>query len=118
MTKTVVIVKLGVDGMHNFPEAGILFPEVGFLASPHRHIFHITLACRVTHSDRDKEFIMLKRDVQEYLKNKYYDETIRSHQFNRMSCEEIAQELLDKFNADWVEVFEDNENGARIDCID
>jgi len=66
-TATTVIVKLAVDGCHNFPKAAELFPEVDFLADRHRHMFHFTVACKVTHSDRDKEFIMLKRDVIDYL---------------------------------------------------
>ena len=39
--KTSVIVRLQVDGMHNFPLAKELFPEVAFLADRHRHLFHI-----------------------------------------------------------------------------
>ena len=60
-TKTTVIVKLAIDGTHNFPKAAELFPEVDFLSARHRHMFHFTVSCAVTHSDRDKEFIMLKR---------------------------------------------------------
>ena len=40
-TKTTVIVKLAVDGMHNFPKAAELFPEVAFLADRHRHMFKL-----------------------------------------------------------------------------
>jgi len=36
--RTYVIVRLQVDGMHNFPKAAELFPEVAFLADRHRHI--------------------------------------------------------------------------------
>ena len=68
--KTYVIVRLQVDGVHNFPAAMQLFPEVGFLADIHRHIFHIEAKVEVFHDNRDKEFIMLKRDIQEYLEKK------------------------------------------------
>lgn len=112
--KTNVIVKLELDGMHNWPDARRVFPEVGFLADIHRHIFHITAKKRVTHSDRDVEFIMFKRDILEYLYDKYYRQDYRSHFFGAMSCEMIATELLQYFDCEYVSVFEDNENGAEV----
>ena len=115
--KTTVIVKLAVDACHNFPKAAELFPEVDFLSERHRHMFHFTVACRVTHSDRDKEFIMLKRDVLEYLYDTYYRNESRTHEFGPRSCEMLGEEILNKFDAEWVEVWEDNENGAKVERI-
>ena len=112
--KTNVIVKLNIDGMHSWPDARKVFPEVGFLSDIHRHEFHVTLKKRVRHDDRDVEFIMFKRDVQDYLRNKYYREDYRSHFFGAMSCEMIAKELLEYFDCTYVSVFEDNENGAEV----
>ena len=111
--KTNVIVTLAVDGLHCWPDAKKVFPEVGFLSDIHRHMFHITLKKRVYHDDRDIEFIMFKRDVLEYLHAKYFREDYRSHFFGAMSCEMIAKELLEKFECEYVSVFEDNENGAE-----
>ena len=116
-TKTTVIVKLAVDACHNFPKAAELFPEVDFLSERHRHMFHFTVACKVTHSDRDKEFIMLKRDVLEYLYDTYYRNESRTHEFGPRSCEMLGEEILNKFDAEWVEVWEDNENGAKVEKI-
>jgi hypothetical protein len=115
--KVMVMVKFSVDGMHNFPAAKELFEEVGFLSDRHRHMFHFTAACTVTHSDRDKEFIMLKRDMLDYMFNEYYDDMTRTHEFGAMSCEMLAQELLEQFDCEWVECWEDNENGARVQCV-
>lgn len=117
VTKTVVLVKLAVDGMHNFPKAAELFPEVAFLADRHRHMFHFTLAKMVNNDDRDVEFIMFKRDVLNYLHNQYSDSHTRTHEFGSMSCEMLSRELLERFECDWVECWEDNENGARIERI-
>lgn len=114
MIKTNVIVKLQVEGMHNWPAAKDIFPEVSFLSDMHRHIFHITVKKEVTHSDRDVEFIIFKRNVQYYLKNKYYNEPMRMHMFNSKSCEMIAQEIFDYFDCEYVSVFEDDENGAEV----
>lgn len=116
-TATTVIVKLAVDGCHNFPKAAELFPEVDFLADRHRHMFHFTVACKVTHSDRDKEFIMLKRDVTDYLQSQYLHPDTRTCEFGSRSCEMLAQEVLERFDAEWVEVWEDMENGARVEKI-
>lgn len=116
-TATTVIVKTSVDGCHNFPAAREIFPEVGFLADRHRHMFHFKVASTVTHSDRDKEFIMLKRDIQQYILDKYYDSTTRTCEFGPMSCEMLAHELLQEFDAKSVEVWEDEENGAKVERV-
>jgi hypothetical protein len=116
-TKTIVIVKLAVDGCHNFPLAAKLFPEVDFLADRHRHMFHFTVACAVTHSDRDKEFIMLKRDVIDYINGEYFSDLTRTCEFGAQSCEMLAEQVLNEFDAEWVEVWEDQENGARVEKV-
>lgn len=113
--KTYVIVRLAIDGCHNFPAARNLFPEVGFLADRHRHIFHIEACCKVTHTDRDKEFIMLKRDIVDYFRQMYYKPETRTHEFGSMSCEAIALKILNQFDCEYVEVWEDLENGGRVE---
>lgn len=114
-TTTSVIVKLSVDGTHNFPKAYELFPEVDFLSQRHRHIFHFTVCKKVYHDDRDVEFIMFKRDVINYLHKQYYNFESRTCEFGPKSCEMLAREVLERFNCMWVEVWEDNENGARVE---
>jgi hypothetical protein len=111
---TNVIVKLQVEGIHWWTAAKEVFPEVGFLSDAHRHIFHITCKKKVNHDDRDVEFIMFKRDIQDYLYEKYYKKQDRCHRFGPMSCEMIARELYEKFDLEYCSVFEDNENGAEI----
>ena len=116
-TKTTVIVKLALEGAHHFAKAKELFPEVAFLASRHRHIFHIKLSKEVFHDDRDIEFLVFKRGVSEYLKENYHSITSNMLEFDNMSCEAIARELRDYFHCEWVEVWEDDENGARVEKI-
>lgn len=115
--KTTVIVKLQVEGAHYFAKAKELFPEVGFLADRHRHIFHIKACMEVFHDDRDIEFILFKRGVKDYLHDSYYSESTGMLEFDNMSCEAIARELRDYFHCEWVEVWEDDENGARVEKI-
>lgn len=112
--KTYVIVRLQIDGEHNFPAAKELFPEVAFLSDPHRHMFHIEAKKEVFHDDRDVEFIMFKRDLQDYFKHVYYNAAKRTHDFKSMSCEMIAKEILTNFSCKSVQVWEDLENGAEV----
>ena len=114
MIQTNVIVKLQVDGTHNWPAAREVFPEVGFLSDTHRHMFHITAKKAVNHDDRDVEFVMFKRDILESLYDKYYDVNKRTHVFGAKSCEMIAREIFEFFDCEYVSVYEDNENGAEV----
>jgi hypothetical protein len=114
--KTSVIVRLQVDGMHNFPKAAELFPEVAFLADRHRHMFHIEAKKEVFHDDRDVEFLMFKRDITDFLKQIYYKPETRTHEFGPMSCEMIAKQILNQFNCTAVSVWEDLENGAIVEA--
>lgn len=114
--KTYVVVKLQVEGLHNFPNAPEIFPKVGFLAFPHRHIFHIEAKKEVYHDDRDVEFILFKREIQDYLTSKYYDDDTDCLDFGPMSCEMIAKEVLTNFECTSVTVWEDLENGAIVEA--
>ena len=113
--RTYVSVRLQVDGMHNFPKAAELFPEVAFLADRHRHMFHIEAKKEVFHDDRDVEFIMFKKDIQDFLKQMYYRPETRTHEFGPMSCEMIAKQILNQFSCVAVSVWEDLENGATVE---
>ena len=112
--KTNVIAKIEIEGLHNWPDAQGVFPEVGFLANMHRHKWFITAKKKVNHDDRDVEFIMFKRDISDYITAKYWREVIRVHDFKSKSCEMIAKELVKEFDLEYCSVFEDNENGAEV----
>jgi hypothetical protein len=105
--KTNIIVNLQFEGVHCWPDCNI--PEVYFLKSPHRHIFHIQAKKQVQHDDRDIEFIRLKRQIQAYLKHTYPDGELGSN-----SCESIAKDILEGFELDYCSVLEDGENGAEV----
>ena len=103
-------------GIHNWP--GCPFDEVSYLRDPHRHMFHIKAHKLVTHSDRDVEFIMLKHLIEEYLNMEYWHDQHKCLYFGAMSCEMIAEELINKFDLCRCEVSEDGENGAIITVED
>ena len=109
---TEVYCVLQVEGSHFWTECP--FEEVFYLRNLHRHVFHIKANKKVTHDDRDVEFIMLKHEIEAWLYDMYFDEAIRLLNFRGMSCEMIAKKLITKFNLTKCEVSEDGENGAIV----
>lgn len=117
--KTIIGVKLSVEGMHYYSDASEKHGlPMKFLEFPHRHMFHIEVRVSVKHDNRDKEFILLKREVIEYLHSKYYQEEFNVLDFRKMSCEMIAKDLMFVFHADSVKVSEDDENYALVSLED
>lgn len=106
-----IVVKFQVEGTHCWPECPI--DEVKFLRDPHRHMFHIQATKKVGHNDRDVEIIKLKREMQQFLLSCYGDE-VGTCDFGRMSCEDIAELLIEDFKLHSCQVLEDNENGAIL----
>lgn len=103
------------EGVHKYPAAldDPRLADVSFLGHPHRHIFHFRVAVTVTHNDRDIEFILFKRE----LENLYSDGIM---QMDYKSCEMLAEELIGYIGKNYpnrkivVSVSEDNENGATL----
>lgn len=103
--RKLVVIRLQVEGIHCWPNCDVRGVE--YLRNPHRHMFHIEAHKEVSHNDREIEIIMLKRIVSEYLES--FDGN-----FYAMSCEDIAEDLLNRFDFEFVQVLEDNENGAIV----
>jgi len=106
MTRYIVI-KTQFEAIHNWPDCDI--EEVEFLKYPHRHIFYLQLKFKISHNNRDKEFISIKRSIEEIIREKFAYMNLGS-----MSCEDIAEYFSDRLNAEFVSVLEDDENGAEI----
>lgn len=118
MIKTSIWVTFQKEGIHKYPQAATdpKLVHVSFLANPHRHIFHFKVELEVFHDDRDVEFILLKRELEEL----YNTSTLM---LNNMSCEMIARELL-AYIAEYypgrdctISVSEDNENGCTLHYV-
>lgn len=102
------------EGYHSYKDAP---DEVSFLKNKHRHIFHIKVWIEIFHNDRDIEFILFKRFV---------DNFIKDNDFNNHSCEMISDDLYKYIIAKYsnrqiqIEVSEDNENGSykiyNVEC--
>lgn len=110
------------EGIHKYPAAatdpklktGDEY-DVSFLASPHRHIFHFTIAIEVFHNDRDVEFIQFKRWIEGMYSS---DKGVLSLDYK--SCEMISDDLYEVIASRFpgrdieITVSEDGENGATI----
>ena len=102
------------EGIHCYPAAATdpKLHDVGFLANPHRHIFHFKVWIEVFHDDRDIEFIQFKR----WLEDLYGKGTLK---LSYMSCEMLADALYATINQQYpkravrISVSENNENGCE-----
>lgn len=110
------------EGIHCYPGADKdpslatgSWDDVGFLAVPHRHIFHFRVWIEVFHDDRDIEFIQFKR----WLERLYSSNGTLN--LNYKSCEMLADDLAKKIQSVYpgrwlkISVAEDNENGCEIE---
>lgn len=102
-----VIIRTSFEGIHRWTGCSIL--DVSFLRNNHRHIFHVEAKAEVNHTDRDIEFIMEKRKIDQYLSR------FGTEYMGNMSCEDVGVDLLNEFpELCSVKIFEDNENGAEV----
>jgi len=101
-------VRFQKEGIHCYPDAP---PGAEFLKHPHRHMFHFEVEIEVFHDDRDIEFILFKRELEQL----YSTETL---QLDYKSCEMMADDLAEYITGEYpnrwlrITVSEDNENGA------
>ena len=115
-------------GFHCWPDAP---KELSYLSELHRHEFHVEVAVKVTHDNRDVEFQTLRHHVDEcintlktcitvqpnFLDGTTEDEYVEDY---AMSCEMMAEWIkngithLHGYKVHYVDVSEDGENGARI----
>lgn len=111
-----ITVRFQKEGIHCYP-AALTDPklsDVSFLGHPHRHIFHFEVKLQVFHTDRDLEFIQVKR----WLESLYTDAVLS---LDYKSCEMIADDLFMQISNRWmnravvISVFEDGENGSTTE---
>ena len=110
-TETTVIVRLQVEGLHRWKDAKDKCPAMSILSDMHRHVFHIECEKKVTHTDRDVEFILIKRRIESFIEAKWGRSPAHFHD---LSCESIALALVIEFGLTMCQVLEDNENGGRV----
>lgn len=105
------------DGFHAWHDA----PQVrSYLASPHRHLFHVKLTMDVHHDDREVEFHDLRDEVVGICGTLGVDGPGKSRALHGMSCEQIALFIAEAIRQRHdgrsleCEVSEDGELGAIV----
>lgn len=116
---TTIWVTFQKEGIHKYPAAltDPALKDVEFLGYPHRHMFHFKVEMEVFHDDRDVEFILFKRELEEFYSN-------GTLQLDFQSCEMMAKDLMltlqvngyDKRNIT-ITISEDGENGATLTFV-
>lgn len=114
--KKYIVVTLQFEGIHCWPSCPI--DEVGFLRTPHRHVFHVRAKKEVTHNEREIEIIMFKRSILEFIRTDLYLKNSKGElgkiDLGAMSCESMAETICNHFDCKSVQVLEDNENGTEV----
>lgn len=101
------------EGIHSYPDAP---GAVAFLRNEHRHIFHFRAELEVFHNERDVEFIMFKRELEEVYR--FISGPTGILRMDHMSCEALAENLESHILTKYpkrrysVSVSEDGENGS------
>lgn len=104
--KNMIFITTKFEGFHKYIDAP---EEVKFLRHEHRHLFNVKVYIEVFNNERDIEFILFKR---------YIENLIKQKNMGGMSCETISDNLHRIISLDypereiWIEVNEDNENGS------
>lgn len=97
-----------VEGFHYYPNA----PKFcDYLAHKHRHMFVIRCSFLVSHNEREVEINTMQNDIELLLQKEFNTPC----QFGDMSCESIAEWLLNHYDS-MVEcqVLEDGYGGATL----
>ena len=109
--KAEVIIQFEIEGYHHYPNAP---KQVNFLANNHRHTFSVKAGYLVNDLNREKEIFIERDYIKEYLIESFGSPC----DFENMSCEMIAKEILEYAATDgmiWCEVWEENTGGARVE---
>lgn len=119
--KSEVFCKVTFEAIHNWP--GVVdipgLEEVHYLQYPHRHQFVIRAYSKVTHTDRDIEFIWLAHKIEAFIKSKFPTYHGHALDIGSSSCEMIGELILNNFQEVYkVSVAEDDENGAIMTRAD
>lgn len=112
--QTFVFVTTRFVGFHQWPGAP---DQVAYLRSRHRHEFHVRAEKRVTHNDRQIEFIQLKQEVDAVIQQALGPEEHGRLGVATWSCEQWATYLIARLDLTKCEVSEDGENGAVVSVI-
>jgi hypothetical protein len=107
-----IVATFAVPGFHCWNNAP---KKYDYLGRKHRHLFYVRVVLPVAHVNRDVEFIEFGQIVKQWLLDNHPLSGMAGVcDFDTLSCEAIAVELVQKFSLSQCSVMEDNENGAIV----
>lgn len=110
--KTEIIVKLTFEGVHCWKDCNL--KNVEFIKNPHWHLFYLTAKKPVEHNDRQIEIIDFRNKIKEFIWNLNNNQNKEYVELGNLSCENICSIIQEKFDLSYIEILEDNLNGACI----
>jgi len=110
--RSYIIIRNTFLGVHRWKDA---LDEVSFLRNDHFHTFRVITTIEVFDNDREIEFIMVKKKLQEFLNN------LKADEIRDLSCESIALIIIEFLQKEYgkdrryiVQVSEDDEIGSGV----
>lgn len=103
-------IKFQREFFHRWPSAP---EEVKFLSYLHRHLFHFTVQVQQFGDDRDLEYFILSRKIQQWWDMQKWSESTSCEQFALAIKRYLEIQYMDRLVK--VSVFEDDENGAVLE---
>lgn len=106
-----IYIKNQFVGFHRWKNAP---DEVSFLRDPHRHIFKVKTSIEVQFADRELEFFMVQKEIDEIIAGWKSIDTLD------WSCETMAIDILKNLHKRYpnrkmtCDISEDGENGAVV----
>lgn len=105
--KRYIVTHNEIVGFHRYANAPAW---CSYLKDRHRHVFVVKCEIEVSHNDRELEFNNVQEKIDAFFRLAYGTPC----EFGDMSCEDIAEVLINKFGAYKVEVLEDGYGGATL----
>ena len=91
--------------------------EVKFLKNEHRHMFYVKVELAVNHDDRDIEFFIAKKYINQVISNIFPEHpTQDGYRIGscEMACQSIYDKIKEKYKVISISVNEDNENWSTF----
>jgi hypothetical protein len=112
--RTEIIVTVNIPGFHYWDGASA---TVNFLSDLHYHNFSIVTYKEVTCLDREIEYFEFAEKIKEFIHKQFpmnESSVVRAVNFGTMSCEMIAQVLVEGMHLSACEVWEDQYFGSKV----
>lgn len=116
-----VTIKTSFNGIHNWERCPI--KSVNFLKYPHRHKFLVNLSIQVNDADREIEFFVFQKQINEIIKSLFEKQENGCLNLGSRSCEHVSDLIYNKISEIYgnancrITISEDGENEATCEYV-